>query len=61
MSQQNPKEAQTKPAFAWSETKWYANCIYCGIENEVSSDASQSGAESSHKCVACGRSFAFRA
>jgi hypothetical protein len=50
-----------KPAFAWAETKWFANCTHCGVQNEVDSDACQSGSEYRHKCLACELDFTFRA
>lgn len=48
-------------AFAWTETKWYANCTHCAAQIEVDSDACLSGSENSQKCSVCGDVFAFRA
>lgn len=50
-----------KPTFAWSETKWFAECPLCGKGNEVSEGDCVSGAASQHTCVECGKDFTFRA
>lgn len=35
-----------KEAFAYSVTKWYAECTHCGATNNMDPDACKSGASS---------------
>lgn len=51
-----------KPAFAWTETKWFAECAHCGVQNDVTSHVSVPGSESHHhRCAVCARDFSYRA
>jgi hypothetical protein len=54
-------EKDTIEAFAWSETKWYAECAHCGAKNEVEADACMSGASHDQTCEVCRKRFSFRA
>lgn len=48
------------PVFAWSETKWYAECSLCGAKNEVDRNDCFSGSTTGKNCQHCGERFFFR-
>jgi len=50
-----------KPAFAWPETKWHAECPHCFNNQEVDSNACLEGTEHEATCVVCGTTFTCRA
>jgi hypothetical protein len=49
------------PSFAWSETKWYADCTHCGAKNEVDAGECMAGTAEQETCVVCRKQFTFRA
>lgn len=52
---------ESRTAFAWPETKWYAECPHCFAKNDVGSCDCLSGAEHEHTCEVCHKTFGFRA
>lgn len=54
-------DTEDEVAFAWSETKWYAECPRCHARNEVDAGDCNSGAASEAVCEMCRKPFSFRA
>lgn len=55
-----PLKKTKNESFAWSETKWYADCSHCNHTNEVDAESGVSGSSFEHTCANCKQTFSAR-